>query len=113
MPAVGLGGSLNGRDAVFVRGEQVETVRVPWRLIANDVQPVIAAAEACGCIALLPDFCGPAGWTEVLPGWSTPDYQINAFRTASRGALPKVRLFLDALKDGFATTLRAPPALPG
>ncbi len=101
VPVVGLGGRLPDRELSLSRGPETMTVSLHSRLASNDVAPVIAAAKACGCLAILPDFCVPEGWRRVLPDWSTPDYEVNAFRTASRGALPKVRLFLDALKAGF------------
>ncbi len=98
---VGIGGRLPHAQFALTRGAEVATVRLNRRMASNDVSPVVAAAEACGCLAFLPAFSVPAGWRRVLPDWTMPDYEVNAFRTASRGALPKVRLFLDALKAGF------------
>lgn len=102
MTVMGLGGHLPEAEAVFLRKDETRRVLLRHQLVSNDVVPVLAAAEASRRLATLPTFCIPEGWSRVLPEWSMGAYEVNAFRTASRGALPKVRLFLDALKAGFA-----------
>ncbi|MGL4238263.1 LysR family transcriptional regulator [Tabrizicola sp.] len=99
---VGLGSALAEQRIVFSLGQEVVPIDMPRRLMANDVRPVIAFAEVGGHIAVLPDFCAPPGWREVLPEWETPRLEVNALRTRSRGGLPKVRAFLDALRAGFS-----------
>lgn len=99
---MGLGGRLPNAEVALSRDGETVVVTLDRRLASNDIAPVIAAAGACRSLAILPAFCVPDGWRPVLSDWSMPPYEVNAFRTASRGALPKVRLFLDALKAGFA-----------
>lgn len=100
----GIGRGLEADEVSFTSGGEVVTVKIPRRMMANDVQPVIAATERIGGIAFLPDFAAPLGWRELLTDWSTPNHEITALVAASRGTLPKVRLFLDALKSGLAAT---------
>lgn len=97
----GIGRALEADEVSFTRGGEVTTVKIPRRMMANDVQPIIAAAARTGGVAFLPDFAAPQGWRELLTDWSTPNHEITALIAASRGALPKVRLFLDALKSGL------------
>ncbi len=100
----GIGRSLEAGEVTFTRGGEVATVNIPRRMMANDVQPVIAAAARTGGLAFLPDFVAPEGWRELLTDWRTREQEITVLTAASRGALPKVRLFLDALKTGLTAT---------
>ncbi len=100
-PLAALRRSLSDRSVELVRGEERRQVTMALRIAANDVQPVIEVARACGCLALLPDFAAPPDWEAVLPDWTGAAAEINAFRSPSRGALPKVRAVLDALREGF------------
>ncbi|MDP2121377.1 MAG: LysR substrate-binding domain-containing protein [Hoeflea sp.] len=102
----GIGRALEADEVSFMRGGEVTTVKIPRRMMANDVQPIIAAAARTGGVAFLPDFAAPVGWRELLTDWSTSNHEITALSAASRGALPKVRLFLDALKSGLAGAQR-------
>ena len=103
----GLGPRLDVPTVVFVQGETAVSVDIPRRLMSNDVTPVIETAQTCDCFAMLPDFCEPLGWTSVLPDWQTPPIAIHALRTVSSGSLPKVRLFIEALKKDFADRARS------
>jgi DNA-binding transcriptional LysR family regulator len=99
----GIGRALEADEVRFLRNGEVVNVKIPRRMMANDVQPIIAAAERIGGIAFLPDFAAPAGWRELLTDWTTPNLEITALLASSRGALPKVQLFLDALRKGLGT----------
>ncbi|MEQ8740385.1 MAG: LysR family transcriptional regulator [Hoeflea sp. D1-CHI-28] len=99
----GIGRALEADEVRFMRNGEVVNVKVPRRMMANDVQPIIAAAERTAGIAFLPDFAAPAGWRELLTGWTTPNLEISALLASSRGTLPKVQLFLDALRKGLGT----------
>ncbi len=86
----------------FTKGEDSIAVPVALRLRANDIFAVIEAARACPVYALLPDFSVPEGWTQVCPDWSLPPYHLVALATRHGRSLPRVALFLEALKDGMA-----------
>jgi DNA-binding transcriptional LysR family regulator len=101
LPLATLRRSLRDRSVSLVRGAERQQVEMALRLAANDVRPVVELAQACGCLALLPDFAAPPGWTNVLPDWTGAPAEVNAVRTRSRGSLPKVRALIDALRDGF------------
>tara|TARA_R110002020_G_scaffold36134_22_gene108701 strand:- start:956 stop:1861 length:906 start_codon:yes stop_codon:yes gene_type:complete len=103
----GIGRSLEADDVTFTKGGELATVTIPRRMMANDVEPVIAAAARTSGLAFLPDFVAPEGWRELLSEWRTKEQEITALTAASRGALPKVRLFLDALKSGLSATRRS------
>lgn len=83
------------------RGDAACDVPVVHRLRANDVAPVIAAAKRGRGIAILPDFAAPTDWTRLLADWESGRYEINALTAPTRSVLPRVRLFLDALKAGL------------
>lgn len=97
---VALGRNLDDASLVLQNGDRIETVAVSRALVSNDVLPVIAASRAIGALALLPRFAAPEGWQDCLPEWDLPPLELNAMTAPSRGALPKIRLFLDALKQG-------------
>jgi DNA-binding transcriptional LysR family regulator len=99
----GIGRALEADEVRFMRNGEVVNVKVPRRMMANDVQPIIAAAQRTGGITFLPDFAAPSGWRELLTDWTTPNLEISALLASSRGALPKVQLFLDALRKGLGT----------
>ncbi len=101
-PVFGLGRAGGSDSLVFVRGRERANVAVTWRLYANDTGPVIAAAEACAGLAVLPSFVAPAGWTRLLSDWQTTPLPVSALTVRGRGALPRVRLFLQALQETFA-----------
>ena len=96
-----LGRDLENKALVFRKGEIVETVSVPRAMAASDTRPLIETAEATQGLALLPRFAAPKGWTECLTDWQLPDLEIKALSSPARGSLPKIRLFLDALRDGI------------
>jgi DNA-binding transcriptional LysR family regulator len=101
VPIATLRRNLRDRTVTLLRGDERRDVEVALRLAANDVRPVVELAGACGCLALLPDFAVPQGWTPVLPDWSAAPAEINAVRARSRGSLPKVRALVEALREGF------------
>jgi DNA-binding transcriptional LysR family regulator len=91
----GIGRALEADEVRFLRGGEAVNVKIPRRMMA--------AAERTAGIAFLPDFAAPAGWRELLTDWSTPNLEITALLASSRGTLPKVQLFLDALRKGLGT----------
>ena len=95
-----LGRSLEDTTLTLRRGKESETIAVIHTVVANDTQPVIAVAQRAKTLALLPRFAVPKDWTLCLPHWSLPTLEINATSAPARGSLPKVRLFLDALRAG-------------
>jgi DNA-binding transcriptional LysR family regulator len=101
LPLATLRRSLRDRAVSLVRGAERREVEVTLRMVANDVRPVLELAEACGCLALVPDFAAPSGWDRVLPDWAGASAEVNALRTRSRGSLPKVRSLIEALREGF------------
>lgn len=98
-----LGRGVEGTVLTMQNGARIETVAVSPCLSANDVHPVIAVAERTGALAILPAFAAPEGWSVCLPDWHLPGLEINALTAPARGALPKVRLFLEALKAGVGS----------
>ena len=101
-PVYGLGRVGPPGQVSLLRGREKADVPVTWRLVANDTGPVIAAARASGGLAVLPRFAAPDGWREVLKDWELPALEINALTAGSRTALPRIRLFLDALRARFS-----------
>ncbi|WP_295077521.1 substrate binding domain-containing protein [Tabrizicola sp.] len=101
-PVFGLGRAGASDSLRFVRGRERADVAVTWRLQANDTGPVIAAAEACAGLAVLPSFVIPTGWSRLLADWQMTPMPVNALTARGRGSLPRVRLFLQALQETFA-----------
>lgn len=101
-PVFGLGRAGASDSLRFVRGRERADVAVTWRLQANDTGPVIAAAEACAGLAVLPSFVIPTGWSRLLADWQMTPMPVNALTARGRGSLPGVRLFLQALQETFA-----------
>ena len=93
-----LGRDIEDTKLAFHRGETSETVVVPRAIVANDTYVTALVAERMGTLALLPLFAAPEGWREVLPDWQLGPIELNALTAPGRGSLPKVRLFLDALR---------------
>lgn len=85
----------------FTRGDTKILVPISLRLRANDVAPVVHAAEACQGYALLPDFAAPQGWRSVCSEWQLPSSQIVALTTRHGRKQPRVATFIDALKEGL------------
>lgn len=99
--AIGL--SLTAGPLEFRKEEQVVQVTPVRRLASNDVQPLLAAAQAGVGAALLPSFTGDAAVRQsrlvaVLPDWHMADIAVHAVTPSSKGALPSVRQFLAALR---------------
>lgn len=88
----------------FTRDNTETLVPISLRLRANDVGPVVQAAEACQGYALLPDFAAPQGWTHICPEWQLPSNQIVALTTRHGRKQPRIVAFIDALKAGLANT---------
>lgn len=99
----GLGTDLGDKMLTLRRGEIVENVSVTRRMAANDAAPIIAAAQAVGGIAVLPQLAVPAGWTRLLTDWELPRLEVNAVSAATRGTLPRVRELLSMLRGCLAT----------
>lgn len=93
-----LGREIDDTKLIFRRGEASETVAVPRAIVANDTHVTALVAERVGTLALLPHFAAPEGWHEVLADWQLGPIELNALTAPERGSLPKVRLFLDALR---------------
>lgn len=97
---VALGRTLEETALVFRKGEMMETVTAKYTMVANDSRPLIQVAEATAALALLPRFAAPTGWTECLTDWHLPKLELNTLSAPTRGSLPKIKLFLNALRNG-------------
>jgi DNA-binding transcriptional LysR family regulator len=96
------------RGLVFSRpaGDPV-VVRVSGSLITNSPDTARAAAVAgVGLVLTAPfmvaDLLESGTLVPLLPGYRTPELEINAFYTHRRHLSAKVRAFIDLLVDRFA-----------
>lgn len=94
-----LGNHLDDTTLTFRFGERTESVSVSRAMASNDVAPLVAASRARGGVAVLPDFAAPPGWIRLLPDWEMPSIEINAVSLPTRGALPRLRAFLEVLRE--------------
>ncbi len=86
----------------FTRDNTETLVPIMLRLRANDVGPVVHAAEACQGYALLPNFAAPQGWRAICSEWQLPSSQIVALTTRHGRKQPRVAAFIEALKEGLS-----------
>lgn len=89
-------------------GAEIE-VPVSLRLRCNDSGPVVAAAEACGGLALLPAFAAPSGWKAICPEWTLPYRDVLALTTRHGRELPRVAAFVEMLKADMAAMVENEP----
>ncbi|WP_397604888.1 LysR family transcriptional regulator [Sphingorhabdus sp.] len=85
----------------FTRDNTETLVPISLRLRANDVAPVIQAVESCQGFALMPDYAAPQGWRSVCSEWQLPSSQIVALTTRHGRKQPRVKAFIEALKEGL------------
>ncbi len=97
VPVVGLGRSTEAPPLVLRSADGQATVLPDWRMAANDGELVLAVAESCGYLAILPDFLPPPDWRVLLPDWETRD-EINAITAPGRVSVPKIRYVIDCLR---------------
>lgn len=84
----------------LVRGDEDVTVDVRARLVANDFDLLEEAVRAGLGVALLPAFrCADGRLRRVLPDWRSPAVPIHAVYPSTRHLSPKVKTFLDHLRD--------------
>jgi len=98
----GAGGERSGWK--LHRNRKVVTVNVKARLIVNDFDFLDEAARAGLGIAMLPVFrCIEPIRTKklvrVLPQWCSPEVPVHAVYASTRHLSPKVRAFLDHLRE--------------
>lgn len=87
----------------LVRGDQVETVAITGRFVANSMQLLLELVTAGLGIATLDDaIARPAALTgalvRVLPGWRPPPVPVHAL-TPSKLLPARTRVFLECLTD--------------
>ncbi|GAB3442045.1 LysR family transcriptional regulator [Insolitispirillum peregrinum] len=98
----------------FSRGDfERRTVRMRQALTINTTPAVLAATEAGGGLAILPDFLisdhlRSGRLVEVLPEWTLPSGGIHLVYPAARFRPPKVTAFVAMLVDEVRR-----PAVPG
>ncbi|MFQ6549257.1 LysR family transcriptional regulator [Aestuariibius sp. 2305UL40-4] len=97
-PVAMLAPRLTDEPLTLIRGGKVERIRVEKRLVTNDISAIRDAAARGLALAMLPSFLTPDPLIPILPGWSLAEIEVNAFTTAARANLPKVRRFVDALR---------------
>lgn len=93
----------------LVRDGGSVTVRVRARLIANDFEMLEDAARAGQGVAILPlSRCSEGLRTgtleRVLPAWSSPPAPLHAVYPSARHLSPKVKAFVDHLRDRMASS---------
>lgn len=86
------------------RGKRSVEVRVAPRLVANDYDFLEASAVAGLGLAVIPVFrciddLRARRLVRVLPGWTTPETPLQAVYPSSRFLSPKVKAFLDHLRE--------------
>lgn len=89
------------------RGNKVVAVSAKPRFTANDFDFIDEAALAGLGVAMLPAFrciqyLRTGKLQRVLPGWCTPETSLHAVYSSTRHLSPKVKVFLDYLRDRMA-----------
>lgn len=102
-PVLSIGLSLDPKPLTLRCSNQLEVIPLQARMACNDTIPLKKAAIAGLGIAILPRFSVAdelvsGELVEVLPEWKTPTATVSALTLSSRGALPIVRLFLEAMQ---------------
>lgn len=87
-------------------GNEVKT-RVSGSLITNNIQTIRAAGVAGIGLALMSpvtvfDLLESGALVPLLPGYRTPEFEINALYPHRRHVTAKLRVFIDMLIDRFA-----------
>ncbi|WP_114860318.1 LysR family transcriptional regulator [Azospirillum brasilense] len=88
----------------FRRGEEERTLRVQPTVSVNATPAALAAVQAGGGFAVLPEFLvaeeiAAGRLIPLLPGWSLPSGGIHAVYPATRFRPLKVKAFVDMLSD--------------
>ena len=103
---------LSGDEWHFIDadGNQVKT-RVSGSLITNDVPTIRAAGVAgIGLVLMSPftisDLVASGALVPLLPGYQTPEFEINALYQHRRYMTAKLRVFIDMLIERFADEWR-------
>ncbi|MGD0523820.1 MAG: LysR family transcriptional regulator [Polyangiaceae bacterium] len=109
------------RDATwhFERGLEQRTVRVTGRLSMNSLMMARDAARCGAGIVPLPFFLVAEDLREgrlapVLEGWASSHADLRVAYASTRHLSPRIRLFVDALVDGYRqVAVPIPPAAAG
>lgn len=90
-------------------GKEIEVRFAPRLAVADPVVAHLLARADMG-IAVLPEFLttGDRKLTRVLSGWSPPAVELFALYPARELTSPKLRVFLEELQAGLASSLRRP-----
>jgi DNA-binding transcriptional LysR family regulator len=101
---LGFGGGPQPSSWKLQRDGKTTTVEVPVRLVVNDFDLLRDAALQGLGIAMLPvDRCvaelRAKRLRRVLPRWCSPEHRIHAVYPSSRHLSPKVKAFLDHLRE--------------
>lgn len=99
-----LGTKLDSSEVIFVRGDEVQNLKLKPRLVCNDVQALKSATLRNLGVGMLPRFSvtneiADGTLVELLPEWRPRDVEVSAVTPSHLGALPSVTAFLKLTKQ--------------